>query len=72
MYIYLDVCKQMTDVKLLLLHSNTWNYLNVSKQMIDIKLLHSNNWNQLTVYKRMSSGLFKNVIKKICLQIINI
>ena len=23
MYIYLNVCKQMTDVKLLLLHSNT-------------------------------------------------
>ena len=22
MYIYLDICKQMTDIKLLLLHSN--------------------------------------------------
>ena len=26
MYIYLDVCKQMTDVKLLQLYSNTWNH----------------------------------------------
>ena len=31
MYIYLNVCKQMTDVKLLLLHSNTWNHLTVCK-----------------------------------------
>ena len=34
MYISLNVCKQMTDVKLLLLHSNTWNQLTVCKQMI--------------------------------------
>ena len=27
MYIYLDVCKQMTDVELLLLHGKTWNHL---------------------------------------------
>ena len=31
MYIYLNVSKQMTDVKLLLLHSNTWNHLIVCK-----------------------------------------
>ena len=37
MYIYLDVCKQMTDVKLWLLHSNTWNYLALCKQMINSK-----------------------------------
>ena len=35
MYIYLNVYKQMTDVKLWLLHSNTWNYLTVYKQMIN-------------------------------------
>ena len=29
MYTYLNVCKQMTDVKLFLLHSNTWNHLTV-------------------------------------------
>ena len=29
MYIYLNVCKQMTDVKLLVLYNNTWNHLNV-------------------------------------------
>ena len=29
MYIYLNVCKQMTDVKLLLSDNNTWNHLTV-------------------------------------------
>ena len=32
MYIHLNVYKQMTDVKLLLLHSNTWNHLTVYKK----------------------------------------
>ena len=32
MYIYLNVCKQMTDVKLLLLYNNTWNGLSVQKR----------------------------------------
>ena len=31
MYIYSNVYKQMTDVELLLLHSNTWNHLTVCK-----------------------------------------
>ena len=34
MYIYLNVCKQMTDVKLLLVCSSTWDHLTVCKQMI--------------------------------------
>ena len=33
MHNYLNECKQMTDVKLLLLHRNTWNHLTVSKKM---------------------------------------
>ena len=37
MYINLNECKQMTDVKLLLLHSNSWNLLSVCKQMINSK-----------------------------------
>ena len=37
MYIYLNVCKQMTDVTLLHLHSKTWNHLTVRKQMINSK-----------------------------------
>ena len=40
-YIYLNVCKQMTDVKSLLLHSNTWNHLTVYKQMINRKQNYS-------------------------------
>ena len=32
MYISFDVCKQMIDVKLLVLHSNTWNHLTVRKK----------------------------------------
>ena len=47
-----SVCKQMTDIKLWLLYSNTWNHL--------------------TFYKQMCSSLFKNVINKMCLQMINI
>ena len=43
------VYKQMNDAKLLLLHSNTWNYL---------------------CTKKKSSGSFKNVINKRCLQIL--
>ena len=31
----------MTDVKLLLLHRNTWNHLTVCKQMIKSKLNNS-------------------------------
>ena len=37
MYIYLDMYKQMTDVKSWLLHSNTWNHLTVCKQLINSK-----------------------------------
>ena len=33
----IELCKQMTDVKMWLLHSNTWNYLIVCKQMIHSK-----------------------------------
>ena len=37
MNIYLNVYKQMTDVKLLLLHRDTWNNVTVCKQMINSK-----------------------------------
>ena len=37
MYIHLNLYKEMTDVKLLLLRSNTWNILTLCKQMIDSK-----------------------------------
>ena len=51
-------------------------YLNVWKQMTDVKLLllYSNTWNYLTVLKKriLSSGSFKNDINKMCLQIIYI
>ena len=50
MYIYLVVYKQMIDVKLLLLYTNTWNHF--------------------TMCQKMSLGSFKNVISKMCLQII--
>ena len=32
-HIYLNMCKQMTDVKLLLLHSNSGNHLIMCKQL---------------------------------------
>ena len=31
MYIHLNMCKQITDVKLLVLYSSAWNYLTVCK-----------------------------------------
>ena len=50
MYIYMNRCKQITDVKFLLLH-----------KILEIIFLCE---------KKMSTGLFKNIIKKMCLQII--
>ena len=49
------------------------NCLNVCKQindLIEFLVRRSNTWNHLTVWKRMSSDSFKNVINKMCLQII--
>ena len=37
MYIYLNVCKLMTDVKLLLLQSNIWNHFFPSEPKINSK-----------------------------------
>ena len=34
---HLTVCKQMTDVELLVLNSNTWKHLTECKQMINRK-----------------------------------
>ena len=52
------VCKQMTDVKLWLFYSNTWNDLTVCKQKSNVKLrlLHCDVWNL------KSSGSFENGI----------
>ena len=50
MYIRLNVYKQMTDVKLLFLHSNTWNHLTLCKQMINNRQNYS--WNNLSVCKK--------------------
>ena len=36
MYVFLNVCKQMTDVNLLLLNSNTWNHLTVCNKVSGI------------------------------------
>ena len=38
--------------------------------VVKLLVLHSSTWNHLTVYKKMSSGSFKNVIYKMCLQFI--
>ena len=40
MYIHLNVCKQMTDVKLLLLHSNTLKPFNCVWQEEKSALIH--------------------------------
>ena len=38
MHIFFDVYKQMTYVKLLLLHGNTWNHLTVPKKWAQARL----------------------------------
>ena len=38
MYILLNVCKQMTDIKLLQLHSNIWNHLIMCKKWARARL----------------------------------
>ena len=40
--------------------------------LIELLLIHKNTWNHFTVRKRMSLGSFKNIINKMCLQIIYI
>ena len=37
MYIHLNLHKQMADVELLVLHSNTWNHLILCIQVINSK-----------------------------------
>ena len=103
-YIYLNECKQITDITLLLLRSNTWRHLTVRKQMISLvkKLvtlvegdpktpfsiattprcrggcyfipwivsLYPWSLPYLTVWIKKSSGSFKNIIYKMCLEII--
>ena len=46
MHIYLNVCKQMTGIELLLLYNNTWNHLTAFNQIslisfLNISYLHS-------------------------------
>ena len=53
MYKYLNVYKQMTDVKLLLLHSNTWDHLTACKRM-SLDLLPTK-----CVYKSYSMYIYK-------------
>ena len=74
MYIHLNGCERMTDVKLLLLHSNTWNHLTLSKQIINNKLnyLCQKYLKPFNCEQKISSGSFKNVINKMCLQIMYI
>ena len=37
MYIHLNACKQMSSIKLLLLHNNTRKHLTLCKEMINSK-----------------------------------
>ena len=34
--IHLNVCKQMTDIKLLMIHDKTWNHLTVPKNELKL------------------------------------
>ena len=52
MYIDLNVCKQMNDVKLLLFHSNTWNHLTSGKKT----------WNQVRLRWLSTKRVYKSYI----------
>ena len=41
-YIDINVCKEITDISLLLLHRNAWNHLTEYKEMINSKKKYSN------------------------------
>ena len=51
MYINSNMCKQMTDVKLLLLHDNTWKHFK--------KLMSSGSLSGKYIYK---SGIFNRYV----------
>ena len=70
-YNHLTVYTQMIDVKLFVLHSSTWNHLIILGLIANRIIYVRNIWNRLTVCKK-SSGLLKNVIFKISLQILYI
>ena len=65
----------MTDVKLLLFYSITWNYLTVCKEMINSKkskkiIRIKYEWKLLPECSKMSRDSLENVINKMCIQII--
>ena len=59
--LYLNMCKQMPDVKLLQLHSNSRNYLTIRKQMRKSKW-NDSYWIEILeiiwLWRKISSGLF--------------
>ena len=71
-------CVQTNDLCLIeLLEIELFDHLAVCKTndwcLIKLLVIHSNTWNHLTVCKRMSHpGSFKNIIDKMCLQIIHL
>ena len=67
------VCKQMT-CWIELLEIELFDHLSVCKYccLIELLMIDSNTWTHLTVYKKLSSSSFKNVINKVCLEIIYI
>ena len=66
-YIYLNVYKQMTDVKLLLLQRNSRNYLCANKWLKVNRMICSNrntcnhfNWRKMSLFKNVFSKMFTN------------
>ena len=77
MYIHLNGWKQMTYLKLLLLHSNTWNYLNFCNNWLIVnRSIRIEYWKPFNFVpkkkkkKKMSSNTIKNVKNKMSLQIV--
>ena len=47
-----------------------FDHLNKWQMFIELFVTHSDTWNHLTVCKQINLDLFKNVINKMCLQLI--
>ena len=65
---FVDLCKiEFLEIEL-------FDHLTVCKQMTDFMILwiviYRSTWNHLNVCKRMSLGSIKNIVNKMCLQII--
>ena len=71
MHIHLNVCKQKTDVRLLLLHSKTWNHLTVETIAILVcQKFSPNSFKNGITYKLFTYKSYMYIQLNVCKQMI--